>query len=217
MRRTPDLQPFRGPGLVIDVPVLIGLEAAGSLALAARRFHPRWRIGPRAKAELAEWQRLGVAGASVAGADLPQIEAALDPTASAQAKAEVAGATSALAKAWARPPLTEARAASLASAFAVAGWRGYPFISNALDAWRTATRLSFPHGMNVVVVGTAELALYLVACHDLTPEAAWDLYVAAAASIAEPTPGWVVPRPGGDPGSRATFLGWAREAEAGRL
>ena len=43
--------------------------------------------------------------------------------------------------------------------------------------------------MNVVVVGTAELALYLVACHDLTPEAAWDLYVAAAASIAEPTPG----------------------------
>ena len=71
-----------------------------------------------------------------------EIEAALDPTASAQAKAEVAGATSALAKAWARPPLTEARAASLASAFAVAGWRGYPFISNALDAWRTAARLS---------------------------------------------------------------------------
>jgi hypothetical protein len=214
--REPDLRPFRADLLILDVPLVVGLEVVGLRTTVLTHLGKRARTGPRAGGELLDWRAGGAAGADLEAPDLPS-PVGLEPGISDAELREIADTTAALGRAWAGPLVSEVRARSLATAYAAAARGGLPIASNAFEVWRISRGRAGLVGTTGLVAGSAELMLYLVSCGAIKPDEAWDAYGSLAGTIAGFTPGWLLdPAPQGDR-TRDTFLGWAREAQDGRL
>lgn len=215
--RDPDLRAFRADLLIVDVPLVVGLEAVGLRTTVLPHFGARVRTGPRAGGELLDWRAGGAAGADIEAPDLPRPVGVTPPGRSDAQLREIAETTAALGRAWLGPLTSEIRARSLATAYAAAAQHGIPIATNALEVWRIARARAGLAGTAGLVAGTAELLLYLVGCGVMEPDAAWDAYGSLVETIAGTTPGWPLhPAPQRDR-TRNAFLGWAEEARAGRL
>lgn len=215
--REPDLRPFRADLLIVDVPMVVGLEVIGLRATVLTHLGKRARTGPRAGGELLDWRAGGTAGADLEAPELPSPLGIAEPGRSDTELREIAETTVALGRAWAGPGVSEIRARSLATAYAAAARHGVPIATNALEVWRISRGRTGLAGTTGLVGGTAELMLYLVSCGALEPEEAWVAYRSLAGTIAGFTPGWSLhPAPEADR-TREAFLGWASEAQGGRL
>ena len=215
--REPDLRPFRADLLIVDVPMVVGLEVIELRETVLTHLGKRARTGPRAGGELLDWRAGGAAGADLDTPELPSPLGIADPSMNDAELREIAETTAALGQAWAGPGVSEIRARSLASAYAAAVRHGVPIATNALEVWRISRGRTALAGTSGLVGGTAELMLYLVSCGQMEPEEAWEAYRSLVGTIAGSTPGWSLhPAPQADR-ARATFLGWASEAQGGRL
>lgn len=215
--REPDLRPFRADLLIVDVPLVIGLEAIGLRKTVFTHFGRRARTGPRAGGELLEWRARGTAGAELEAPDLPSPLGIADLGTTDAKLRDIAEAAAALGRAWAGFGVSEIRARSLATAYTAAARHGVPIATNAVEVWRISRGRPVLAGTTGLVGGTAELMLYLVDCGELEPEEAWESYRSLVGTIAGFTPGWSLhPTPQADR-TRETFLGWALEAHGGRL
>lgn len=215
--REPDLRPFRADLLIVDVPMVVGLEVIGLRETVLTHFGKRARTGPRAGGELLDWRAGGAAGADLEAPELPSPLGIADPGMDDAELREIAETSAALGQAWAGPGVSEIRARSLATAYAAAARHGVPIATNALEVWRISRGRTALAGKIGLVGGTAELMLYLVSCGEIEPEEAWEAYRSLVGTIAGSTPGWSLhPAPQADR-TKEAFLAWASEAQGGRL
>lgn len=202
----PWLERFDGELLLCDAPLLVGLEAIGRLAWL-RGVLPGLSYVVSARLELNQMWVDSVPGAeTVTSAEVPEIR----PTDSddPQVKSALLEQVDALAIAWAGQDMTEVATRSAASSFVAARHRRAPLLSHR----RAVTTAAMPRNapQRLVTVGAADLALWLTR-NQLEPAAAWEVYVATAATVAGEQWRWPVDS------SKADFLYWAEEAAEGRL
>lgn len=185
--------------------MLAGLAAVDRLSWLVGVLPSLTRV-VSARLELTEMWAVGVVGADVA-LDLEMAEVPPSDS-SLEGRDRLLQQIDALASAWTEPGTDAVAARSAASSFAAAWDRRVPLLTHRPQHHRAAYPPNRP--TRVVLVGGADLALYLVRRH-LSAADAWNLSQQLAATVSGEQYGWPVGSAAGD------FRYWAEEAAAGRL